>query len=274
MKKIYHIISPEYVSDHSLETTSFGLKTILPNAITLCKRKITENNLLAFEGYKKCIRCNNIESKLTITNNFNSQHDSIGCFVYWDMSNIYIGAQNTGAKYEGEKFYGNIRLNYQNIIYFIESILNIYSITVVGSNTRSIRGFLQQLEDKDYLKINIIENDIIESKERFADESLQIKMLHDMIDYKPNTAVVLTGDGNGINQEIGFFNEIKRMHRLGWDIVLMAWDNSCHKDMKSWVKKNGEFIALDDYYYYITYQNPTPDNKIWRSSAQFDNIIQ
>ena len=280
MNKIYHIIDPKYILEYSKETTALGLTRISPDAKTLCKRQATELNLLHLYNARKCIDCNKVESKLTKTNInqskthlFDFQKESNGCFVYWDMSNIYVGAQNTGIIYEGEQYYGNIRLNYQNIVNFIESISAIHSITVVGYNIKPIMNFLNQLKNESNILTRVVENDIIENKERFADENLQIRMLHDMLDYKPNTAILLTGDGNGFNKGVGFFNEIIRMHEIGWDIVLMAWERSCHKEMRAWAEKNGEFISLDDYYYYFTFQNPNGSNQIWRSSAQFDNTL-
>lgn len=60
------------------------------------------------------------------------------------------------------------------------------------------------------------------------------------------------------------------MYELGWGYCVNGLGNSCHKEMKSWVQQNGEFIPLEDYYYYMTYQNPASPDKIWRNSLQFD----
>lgn len=274
MDQVYHIVHPKYIVQYNRELTALGLRRLLPNSKTLCERYTEKINLVASEGIRKCIKCEKAEIIFVTDSNsrlrykqFYLQEKSEGAFVYLDLSNIFIGAQVTSVDYDKNTTYGDIRLNYQNILYLLKTIDNIQDITVVGTHIKAIDRFLNDVEKKEHIRTHVIKNDIIEHKERFADENLQIKMLHDMLDYKPSTAIILTGDGNGMDYNSGFFEEIIRMHGLGWDIVLLSWESSCHNGMKHWVEQNGRYICLDQYYRYITHQRT--DLKNPRQSLQF-----
>jgi len=47
----------------------------------------------------------------------------------------------------------------------------------------------------------------------------------------------------------------------GWEIEVLSWQNSCHPVLKEWAKANGTFIALDDYYNWITFIEGLRDAK-------------
>ena len=270
----YHIVHPQYIAQYNKELTALGLRRLLPDAQTLCEQSANNVNLIASNGAVKCIKCENAENDFAISVNsrlrykqFYLQEESEGAFVYIDLSNIYIGAQETSTKYDKDTVYGDIRLNYANILHILKNIDNIQDITVVGTHVKSIDRFLNNVEENENIRTHVIKNEIVEHKERFADEHLQIKMLHDMLDYKPNTAIIMTGDGNGLGDNFGFFEEIIRMHGLGWDIVLLSWENNCHDAMKRWVDQNGTYVNLDKYYKYITEQNSYLENP--RKALQF-----
>ena len=91
--------------------------------------------------------------------------------------------------------------------------------------------------------------------EQGVDATLQTSMLRDLADYNgdPGIAVLLTGDGAGFYDGVGFHKDVERMHRKGWQVEILSWRDSCNHHMKEWAEENGLFIALDDYYKNITF---------------------
>ena len=84
-------------------------------------------------------------------------------------------------------------------------------------------------------------------------------MLRDANDYNgdPGIAVLLTGDGKGFYDGIGFHSDVERMHRKGWRIEILSWADSCNARMREWAEQNGVFVALDDFYNSVTYLAPS-----------------
>lgn len=82
-----------------------------------------------------------------------------------------------------------------------------------------------------------------------------------LIDYNgdPGAAVLLTGDGSGFSDGVGFHADLKRMHGKGWTVEVLSWRHSCARRMREWAEENGRFIALDDYYDNVTFlEAPAP----------------
>ena len=80
-------------------------------------------------------------------------------------------------------------------------------------------------------------------------------MLRKAIDYNgdPGTTVMLTGDGKGFLDGVGFHADLERMQKRGWNIEVLAWDSSCNKRMRDWAKNIGIYIPLEDFYDNITF---------------------
>ena len=98
----------------------------------------------------------------------------------------------------------------------------------------------------------------MEGREQGVDQLLQTAMLRDGFDYNgtPGIIVMLTGDGAGFDDGVGFHADMERMHRRGWRIEVLSWRHSCSRRMREWAEENGKFIALDDFYDSITYLEP------------------
>ena len=95
-------------------------------------------------------------------------------------------------------------------------------------------------------------------REQGVDQTLQTAMLRDALDYNgdPGVAVMLTGDGSGFHDGVGFHADLERMHNRGWRIEVLSWRHSCNRRMREGVEKNGTFIALDDHYDSVTFLAP------------------
>ena len=79
-------------------------------------------------------------------------------------------------------------------------------------------------------------------------------MLRAMVDVSPpGVAVILTGDGAGYSDGVGFHADVERMRRHGWGVEVISWSKTCNKKMMAWAKTNGVFVNLDDWYEHVTY---------------------
>ena len=83
-------------------------------------------------------------------------------------------------------------------------------------------------------------------------------MLRDGVDYLdgPGIAVLLTGDGSGFDDGVGFHADLERMRNKGWRIEVLSWRHSCNRRMREWAEEYGTFIALDDFYDSVTFLEP------------------
>ncbi len=90
------------------------------------------------------------------------------------------------------------------------------------------------------------------------DQALQTAMLRDAFDYNgnPGTAVLLTGDGSGFADGVGFHADLERMRNRGWRIEVLSWRHSCNRRMREWAEEHGTFVALDDFYESVTFLEP------------------
>ncbi len=64
---------------------------------------------------------------------------------------------------------------------------------------------------------------------------------------EPQIAVLLTGDGKGFYDGVGFHADLERMHKRGWGIEVLSWDDTCAGALKRWASEVGCFIRLDDF---------------------------
>ena len=78
-------------------------------------------------------------------------------------------------------------------------------------------------------------------------------MMYNVDDYKPGTDILLTGDGAGHGDKVGFHTTLEKMYNHGWQVEVLAWEHSCNAGMKRWVLEHGVFVSLDKLYSAITF---------------------
>ena len=80
-------------------------------------------------------------------------------------------------------------------------------------------------------------------------------MLRKALDYNgtPGIAVMLTGDGAGFLDGVGFHADLERMHKKGWGVEVLAWERTCNPRLKDWANKIGVFVPLESFYDAITF---------------------
>ena len=175
-------------------------------------------------------------------------------FIYWDNSNIFIGAGHVAEEREGNSARYRTRISFNNLLKLAHAERPIEKAVAVGSVPPELRHVWNRLEHEN-VRVELLERGSHTNTEQGVDQVLQVEMLRDFADYNgnPGIVVLLTGDGKGFYDGIGFHADIERMHRKGWRIEVLSWQYSCNPRMQEWVKKNGLFIALDDFYESITY---------------------
>jgi hypothetical protein len=178
-------------------------------------------------------------------------------FIYWDNSNIFISAQQVAALIEGGAARFRVRLDFQNLLELARAGREVEHAIAVGSIPPELRHVWNRLENEGFT-VQLLERGALQGREQGVDQALQTAMLRDAFDYNgdPGIAVLLTGDGSGFADGVGFHADLERMLRRGWRIEVLSWRHSCNRRMREWAEEHGEFIALDDFYDNVTFLEP------------------
>ncbi len=183
-------------------------------------------------------------------------------FIYWDNSNIFISAQQAAINIEGEHSRFRVRLHFKNLLDLARGGREIEHAVAVGSVPPELKHVWNQLENEGF-EVQLLERGALQGGEQGVDQVLQSAMLRDALDYNgnPGIVVLLTGDGSGFSQGVGFHADLERMRKRGWRIEVLSWRHSCNRRMREWAEEHGKFIALDDFYYNITFLEPSPPGR-------------
>ena len=178
-------------------------------------------------------------------------------FIYWDNSNIFISAQQAAAELEGDAVRYRVRLDFRHLLTLAAAARDIEHAIAVGSIPPELRHIWNRLENEG-VTVQLLERGAIQGREQGVDQALQTTMLRDSLDYNgdPGIAVMLTGDGAGFDDGVGFHADLERMRRRGWRIEVLSWRHSCNRRMREWAEQYGVFIALDDFYDSVTFLEP------------------
>ena len=178
-------------------------------------------------------------------------------FVYWDNSNIFISAQQVAAEREGDSVRYRVRLHFRHLLELAHAGREIEHAIAVGSIPPELRHVWNRLENEG-VTVQLLERGALQGREQGVDQSLQTAMLRDAFDYNgnPGIAVLLTGDGSGFADGVGFHADMQRMRNRGWRVEVLSWRHSCNRRMREWAEEEGVFIALDDFYDSITFLEP------------------
>ena len=179
-------------------------------------------------------------------------------FIYWDNSNIFISARQVAAEREGGDARYRARIDFRNLLALASAGRPVSHAVVVGSIPPELRHVWNRLEGEG-VAVQLFERGAIGGREQAVDHALQTAMLRDGYDYNgdPGIAVLLTGDGAGFHDGVGFQADLERMFSRGWKFEVISWRHSCNNRMRRWAERNGRFIALDDFYDSVTFLEPS-----------------
>ncbi|MBV6340071.1 NYN domain-containing protein [Candidatus Magnetobacterium casense] len=196
-------------------------------------------------------------------------------FIFWDNSNIFISGKTVASEYEGQNAYYQLRLQFSTIVELAKAGREVEYAVAVGCVPPELRHVWNKMEQEG-IAIELLERGAGSNKEQAVDQALQVHMLRKTIDYNgtPGIVVMLTGDGHGFHDGVGFHADLERMHKKGWGIEIMAWEKTCNSNLKKWAENIGTFIRLEDYYESITFLDD--DKGVIRKSKplSLDNRIR
>ena len=185
-------------------------------------------------------------------------------FIYWDNSNIFIGAREAAAEREGEAARSRVRVHFRNLLELARGGRSVHRAVAVGSVPPELRHVWNRLENEG-VDVYLLERGTVHGREQGVDQLLQTFMLRDTVDYNgdPGIAVMLTGDGAGFADGAGFHADLGRMHSKGWRMEVLSWRHGCNRRMREWAERHGVFIDLDDFYDSITFlEEPAPGRPV------------
>ena len=180
-------------------------------------------------------------------------------FIYWDDSNIFIGGKAVAEEREGGDARFRMRVHFDNMLRLAHADRKVEKAAAAGSIPPEMRRLWNKMEDRGVEAALYDRGEPGRGEQEVPDSQLQLKMLRDVVQFngRPGIATLMTGDGRGMRLGGGFFHTLELMHGKGWRVELLAWKDSCHREMRKWATKNGVFIPLDDFYEAVTYLEPS-----------------
>jgi hypothetical protein len=173
--------------------------------------------------------------------------------VFWDNSNIFIPAKFTATKRERGFADTSIRIQFDNLVRLTRAGRELVSAMCVGSVPPDLRKIWDRLKADTGISPELYERGAASRKEQGVDQCLQVHMLRAVTDHPPGVAVLLTGDGAGYDEGIGYRADLERMHRHGWGIEVLSWNSACNRGLKEWAQQAGVYVPLDDFYESVTF---------------------
>ncbi len=175
-------------------------------------------------------------------------------FLFWDNSNIFISAKDIAAGREGRAARDQVRLHFENLLQLALAGRTLGRAFVVGSVPPEQRALWERLEAATGVRPELYERGQVSGQEQGLDQCLQVHMLRTISDNRdPEVAVLMTGDGKGYDDGVGFHADMERMNRAGWGIEVVSWERTCKRALRTWAERAGCFVRLEDYYESVTF---------------------
>ena len=170
------------------------------------------------------------------------------CWIFWDASNT-LRSLRAAAVDNGESNRDRyLRLHFQHFYELARAGREVRDAYVAGSDGAD--SFWERLGALGFTADRLPSQD----QESGVDQALQVRMLRTLADTPaPGVAVLITGDGAGYEEGVGFYSDLERMWRGGWGVEVLSWNSSCNRYLRDWAIRHGEFIPLDRYYRAITF---------------------
>ena len=181
-------------------------------------------------------------------------------FIYWDNSNIFLEARWLAEELEsGPEARYRVRIDFDNMLRLAHADRPMQRAVAAGSVPPELRQLWNRLESQG-VEVKLFGRGGPErGEQQMPDHWLQLRMFEDALDYNGDLGIValLTGDGTGYQEGYGFHSALERMHKRGWRVEILSWAHSCNQRMRIWAEENGVFVPLDDFYYSVTFLEPS-----------------
>ena len=176
-----------------------------------------------------------------------------GVCVLCDHSNILLNARKMAVAREGSAGANKLMLKFDHLMKLACRGRTLLRAVVVGSMIPEAQATALASEG---VVVERYEADA-KGRECAVDQALQVHLLRAGFDFRPAaTVVLLTGDGAGYSQGLGFWADAQRLYQIGWEVELMSWNRSCNHRFRKWVAEVG------------TYADASPSYVAWRSAAR------
>ena len=172
--------------------------------------------------------------------------------IFWDNSNIWLVGKNVCAQKE-KGLETQFRIHFANLFEFCCQGRQVSFAFLAGSVPPTTDELWTRIRE---LGIQIItqERGKYQNNEVAVDEIIQLKMANRILDCEsPETMVLLTGDGKGYNQGIGFIPQLERAVKRNWKIEVISWGIGCNKALREFASNNGVFRELEPVYENVTF---------------------
>jgi NYN domain len=174
--------------------------------------------------------------------------------LFIDNSNIFISAKDEAQKREGRPARSQVRLQFEHLVELAVAGRELGNVCVVGSIPPEQRAVWDRLEAVTGVRPELFERGELTGGEQGLDQCLQVHMLRAISDHdEPQIVVLMTGDGAGYDDGVGFHADMERMHAAGWGVEVISWGSHCRRALREWATTNGIFVALDDHYEAVTF---------------------
>ena len=173
--------------------------------------------------------------------------------IFWDNSNIFIPARYAAARRDGTLQELLVRIQFDNLYNLARAGRPVSSAICVGSVPPELDAVWQRLRAVG-VEVELYERGEESGREQGVDQCLQVHMLRRLVDTDtPGVAVLLTGDGAGYLDGVGFYADLERMEQHGWGIEVISWDNACNRKLKQWASQAGVYVPLETFYPSVTF---------------------
>jgi len=174
-------------------------------------------------------------------------------YIFWDNSNVFISSKKVASDVEGKYGPQYVRIQFENLFKLAAANRKIELAVCVGSVPPELEAVWDRLQETG-VKIEKYERGAASGKEQGVDQCLQLWMLRAVTDAEqPGIAVLLTGDGRGYEDGVGFRADLERMYKKGWGIELVTWESTCNRKLREWADSVGTFVRLEDFYGAVTF---------------------
>ncbi len=177
--------------------------------------------------------------------------------LFWDNSNIWLVGRGVCSKSEcGDE--SDFRIHFANLFNYVRDNRTV-NYAFVGGSIPPQSDSLWNRFKKLRIKVETQERGL-SGGEVAVDEAIQLAMANRLLDMpKPETFVLLTGDGTGYNQGKGFIAALERAVKKGCKIEVVSWDAGINKNLKRFAETHGRYTSLEPAYNKVTFVN----NKRW-----------
>jgi hypothetical protein len=174
--------------------------------------------------------------------------------LFIDNSNIFISAKDEAFKREGRNAVSQVRIHFEHLLEIAVAGRSFGNVCVVGSIPPEQQAVWDRLEEATGVKPELYERGQFTGGEQGLDQCLQVHMLRAISDHdEPQIVVLMTGDGAGYDDGVGFHADMERMHEAGWGVEVVSWRGHCRRALREWAEANGVFVSLDDHYESATF---------------------